>query len=99
VDGVDESSDLVECRRVRCTQSLRVHVEEQLARGARLQPLLNSYFTAGCTWNEAGVSREQVIARNELIGLSSPRLWTYARELIEDAVRQGFLPPADTDPR
>jgi 5'-deoxynucleotidase YfbR-like HD superfamily hydrolase/8-oxo-dGTP pyrophosphatase MutT (NUDIX family) len=65
----------------------------------RLQPLLNSYFTTGYTWKEAGVSREQVIARNQLIGLSSPRLWAYARELIEDAVRQGFLPEANADRR
>jgi hypothetical protein len=43
------------------------------------------------------VTREQVIARNQLIALSSPRLWAYARELIEDAVRQGFLPEANTD--
>jgi putative hydrolase of HD superfamily len=90
-------------------QGLRVLWEEFEARETpearfasaidRLQPLLNSYFTTGCTWKEAGVSREQVIARNQLIGLSSPRLWAYARELIEDAVRQGFLPETNTDRR
>jgi putative hydrolase of HD superfamily len=63
----------------------------------RLQPLLSGYFTTGRTWKEAGVTWEQVIARNQLIALSSPRLWAYARELIEDAVRQGFLPEANTD--
>jgi hypothetical protein len=46
-----------------------------------------------------GVSGEQVIARNQLIGLSSPRLWAYARELIEDAVHQRFLPETNTDRR
>jgi putative hydrolase of HD superfamily len=60
----------------------------------RLQPLLNSYFTKGCTWKEAGVTKAQVIVRNEMIGLSSPRLWAYAQELINDAVRHGFLRPA-----
>jgi hypothetical protein len=53
----------------------------------------------GSPWKESGVTEEQVIARNQLIGLSSPRLWAYAQELIKDAVRQGFLRPANTDPR
>jgi putative hydrolase of HD superfamily len=65
----------------------------------RLQPLLSNYFTKGATWKEPGVTQKQVIARNQLIGLSSPRLWAYAQELIKDAVRQGFLRPANTDPR
>ncbi len=65
----------------------------------RLQPLLNGYFTTGSTWKEAGVTQEQVIARNQPIGLASPRLWAYAQELIKDAVRQGFLHPAHTDPQ
>ena len=63
----------------------------------RLQPLLNNYFTGGETWREPGVTRDRVIARNQLIGLSSPQLWAYAQELIKDAVRQGFLRPADAD--
>lgn len=46
-----------------------------------------------------GVTQEQVIAINQPIGLSSPQLWAYAQELIKDAVRQGFLRPANTDPR
>ncbi|HEY3947361.1 MAG TPA: HD domain-containing protein [Solirubrobacteraceae bacterium] len=65
----------------------------------RLQPLLNNYFTKGSTWREVGVTEEQVIAINQPIGLSSPQLWAYAQELIKDAVRQGFLRPANTDPQ
>jgi putative hydrolase of HD superfamily len=65
----------------------------------RLQPLLNNYFTKGSTWKEVRVTQEQVIAANQPIGLSSPKLWGYAQELIKDAVRQGFLRPANTDPR
>lgn len=57
----------------------------------RLQPLLNNYFTKGSAWKELGVTEEQVTAINQPIGLSSPRLWAYAQELIKDAVRQGFL--------
>ena len=64
----------------------------------RLQPLLNNYFTKGSTWKEVGVTQEQVITINQPIGLSSPQLWAYAQELINDAVRQGFLHPANTDP-
>jgi putative hydrolases of HD superfamily len=65
----------------------------------RLQPLLNNYFTNGSTWKEVRVTPEQVIAANQPIGLSSPQLWGYAQELIKDAVRQGFLRPANTDPQ
>jgi putative hydrolase of HD superfamily len=65
----------------------------------RLQPLLTNYFTKGHTWKEPGVTQDRVIARNQLIGLSSPQLWAYAQELIKDAVRQGFLHPTNTDPR
>jgi putative hydrolase of HD superfamily len=65
----------------------------------RLQPLLTNYFTKGATWKEPGVTLDRVIARNELIGLSSPQLWAYAEGLIQDATRQGFLRPANTDPR
>jgi len=63
----------------------------------RLQPLLNNYFTGGETWKEPGVTEDRVIARNEMIGLDSPQLWAYAEGLIKDAVRQGFLRPANTD--
>jgi putative hydrolase of HD superfamily len=63
----------------------------------RLQPLLNNYFTGGETWKEPGVTEDRVIARNQVIGLGSPKLWAYAEGLIKDAVRQGFLLPADTD--
>jgi putative hydrolases of HD superfamily len=64
----------------------------------RLPPLLCNYFTQGATWKEPGVTQDRVIARNELIGLSSPQLWAYAESLIQDATRQGFLRPANTDP-
>jgi putative hydrolases of HD superfamily len=62
----------------------------------RLQPLLTNYFTKGYSWKEPGVSQDRVIARNELIGLASPQLWTYAEGLIRDATRQGFLRPDKT---
>jgi putative hydrolases of HD superfamily len=65
----------------------------------RLQPLLTNYFTKGATWKEPGVTQDRVIARNELIGLASPQLWAYAEGLIQDATRQGFLRPANTDPQ
>jgi putative hydrolases of HD superfamily len=64
----------------------------------RLQPLLNNYFTGGETWREPGVTEDRVIARNEVIGLGSPRLWAYAEGLIKDAAHQGFLRPANTNP-
>ena len=65
----------------------------------RLQPLLTNDFTKGATWQEPGVTHDRVIARNELIGLASPRLWAYAEGLIHDAALQGFLRPGNTGPQ
>ena len=83
--------------------SWQIALESSEARFAkamdRLQPLLNNYFTQGSTWKEVGVTQEQVIAINQPIAIASPQLWAHAQELIEDAVRQGFLRPANTDSR
>lgn len=57
----------------------------------RLQPLLHNYSTEGGTWQEHRVTRDQVVARNAFIAEGSPRLWDYAKALIEDAVARGFL--------
>ena len=58
----------------------------------RLQPMLLNYRTGGQTWRAHGVTADQVLAKVELIEDGSATLGRYARELIESAVRQGFLP-------
>jgi putative hydrolase of HD superfamily len=59
----------------------------------RLQALLLNFNTGGKTWMKHGVTARQVLKRAEPIGESSPRLWEYARSLVEEAVARGMLKP------
>lgn len=57
----------------------------------RLQPLILNYSTNGHTWKKPGVTSEKVLKRNGLLEENAPELWEYAKEIIEDSVRKGFL--------
>lgn len=57
----------------------------------RLQPVLLNYFTQGEAWRRREVTNAQVMARNRTIGDGAARLWEYARGLIEDAARKGYI--------
>jgi len=57
----------------------------------RLQPLMLNFQTEGAAWRRHGVTRAQVLARNRHIEEGSPALWKYAEELIDEAVRRGYL--------
>ncbi len=57
----------------------------------RLQPILHNYHTQGGTWKKAGVTISKVRQRIAPIALGSPRLGKFAEDLIQDALRQGFL--------
>ena len=57
----------------------------------RLQPLLHNYFTRGYTWQQYGIRKEQVIARMQPVDKGSHLLWDYVANLIDDAVKQGYL--------
>lgn len=59
----------------------------------RLQPLLLNYLNEGFGWQRHGVRAEQVRALNRVIEDGAPKLWRFAAELIEDAVRRGYLDP------
>ncbi len=59
----------------------------------RLQPMLLNYYTEGESWRKHGISRGQVESRNRHIAEGSETLWAYAKRLIEDAVRSGYLLP------
>lgn len=59
-----------------------------------MQPLLHNYHTQGGTWRQHGVTPDRVRARKSAIAAASPRLWDYARHVIEDAVRRGYLAEA-----
>lgn len=57
----------------------------------RLQPLLLNFHTQGHAWRKHGVQRAQVMAVNASIANGAPELWKYARGLIDEAVRRGYL--------
>ena len=59
----------------------------------RLQPLLHNCFTEGRQWQKHGVSLRQVLQRNRPIGDGASRLWAFASELVDAAVRKGQLLP------
>lgn len=73
----------------------RVTPEARFARAIdRLQPLLNNYHSGGESWRSHGISADQVLGMAELIEDGSPALGAYARTLVADAVRRGYLAPA-----
>lgn len=57
----------------------------------RLQPLILNYNTNGHTWKKPGVTSEKVLKRNSLLEENAPELWEYAKEIIEDSIRKGYL--------
>jgi putative hydrolase of HD superfamily len=57
----------------------------------RLQPLLLNFNTEGVSWKKHGITRSQVIRRNEKIYEGSEVLWEFASWLIDEAVRRGYL--------
>ncbi|MGJ3243310.1 MAG: HD domain-containing protein [Opitutales bacterium] len=66
--------------------------EARLARAVdRLLPLLHNCHTRGAAWRKHGVNAGQVVAINRVIEHGAPDLWTYARRLIDEAVRDGNL--------
>lgn len=57
----------------------------------RLQPLLSNYYTEGKAWKKNKVRKHQVINRIYSIKDTSPKIWKYASDLVEDSVRKGIL--------
>ena len=57
----------------------------------RLQPMLANYYLGGGTWQAHGVAAGQVLDKVALIADGSAALGEFARDLVDSAVRQGFL--------
>ncbi len=57
----------------------------------RLIPMLLNYHNDGQSWQEHGVSREQVLTINKRIGLGSEVLWEKAQQVIAEATEKGWL--------
>jgi putative hydrolase of HD superfamily len=57
----------------------------------RLQPLILNYNTKGHTWSKPGVVSAKVLKRNEPLKETTPLLWEYVKEVIEDCIQKGYL--------
>ena len=57
----------------------------------RLMPLLHSYCTQGEHWKEDRIVLSQVMKINRTICHGSPKLWDFARSIIEECVAEGYL--------
>ncbi|MCH5187046.1 MAG: HD domain-containing protein [Oscillospiraceae bacterium] len=57
----------------------------------RIQPLINNHLTNGHTWRGGRVKAHQVYARMERIRHSSPKLYEYACNIIEENIKKGSL--------
>ncbi len=58
----------------------------------RLGPLLQEHHNHGHAWKKHGVHADTVRKVNRVIEDGAPRIWEFARELIEESVRRGDLP-------
>jgi putative hydrolase of HD superfamily len=73
----------------------RASPEARFARALdRLQPILENVRAGGGTWQERGVTADQVLAMVALIDDGSAELGRFARDLVGGAVRDGILAPA-----
>lgn len=57
----------------------------------RLQPVLLNYAAEGLSWKKHGIHIDQVLERNSRIQDSSEIIWKYMEELLNDAVKRGYL--------
>ncbi len=60
----------------------------------RFQPILNNYHTGGAAWREHQIRIDQVLERNRPFAQAVPLLWQRIQQVLEEAVRQGWLLPA-----
>ncbi len=57
----------------------------------RVLPLIQNMANEGGSWAKHKVSKEQVIERNQYLEGLAPKLWSYACDQIDLAVKKGWL--------
>ena len=55
------------------------------------QPFYHNYLTNGHTWIEGRVTREQVLARMEIVRTATPGLWPFVETVLKDGVEKGYI--------
>lgn len=57
----------------------------------RIQPLLHNQRTAGGTWKQHGITREQVMRRMAPVETGAPELWPFVLKTIKDCTAAGYI--------
>jgi putative hydrolase of HD superfamily len=57
----------------------------------RFMPMLHNYHTGGKSWQAHGITAERVLKKNAPIADGAADVWEYAKRMIDDAVKKGFL--------
>ena len=57
----------------------------------RIQPLLHNQRTAGGTWKQHGITREQVMRRMAPVETGAPELWPFVLKTIEACTAAGYI--------
>jgi putative hydrolase of HD superfamily len=57
----------------------------------RIHPLLQNMANNGGSWAEHKINKQQVLKRNQYLKGLTPKLWLYACEQIDLAVKNGWL--------
>jgi putative hydrolase of HD superfamily len=60
----------------------------------RLQPIMNNFATEGGTWKPNHVTADKVLKLVARIKAGAPALGDYAEALVHEAVKRGYLAPA-----
>lgn len=69
--------------------------EAQFARAIdRVPPIVQNLQTNGQTWRPLGISKQQVLAKNDLINLGCSPMWDYLLPLIRDYFQRTGAPGA-----
>lgn len=57
----------------------------------RFQPMLLNRHSEGASWRKHGITRDQVVAKNQHMAEGCAALWDYAQQMLEEAVQLGYL--------
>lgn len=57
----------------------------------RLGPIMQNFYDNGHAWQKHSVTSDKVLNVNSQIQKGSDKIWEYAKDLIENAVKKGYL--------
>jgi putative hydrolases of HD superfamily len=57
----------------------------------RLAAVIMNHASGGKAWREHGVSKDRILAINQVIDKGAPTLWDHVRRIIDDAEARGMI--------